>query len=249
VRQVEWRYEDGSSIEATIHDGKLSSLDFDDGDEPRGRSIAAVRVKAGVQSDMPEAVLLERLGDHVVTIDDTSDRECRWSFADGKLTAIFMRGRLENASWQEPGQDEPTVLVQVDDPVVLLVDSLASHRRSDRYRALSSIEHAEDPRLVDALLELLRVETNRQNRGMAASLLAATGDPRTSDLLLSDLRRDPIPVEIIDVLARIGDARAEAELARAHERIDNPATKRKIRQARKSIDRRIGRDWPPSRSR
>ena len=249
VRQVEWHYEDGSLVEATILDGRLSGLEYEDGTAPRGRSIAAVRVQVSVQSDMPETGLRQRLGDHAVTTDDTSDRECRWSYADGTLTAIFMRGRLERASWQEAGHGEPVTWVEVDDPAVLLVDSLASERRSDRYRALYSLERIDDPRVADALVDLLRVETDRHIRGMAARLLADAGDLRASDLLLPDLEDDPVPDEIIGALARIGDARAEAVLGWTQERIDDDAKKRKIQQARKSIDRRIGRDWPPAPNR
>jgi hypothetical protein len=249
VRQLEWHYDDGSLIEATILDGRLSGLEYEDGTAPRGRSIAAVRVRAGLQPDTPETSLRQRFGDHAVTTDDTSDRECRWSYDDGTLTAIFMHGRLEQASWQEEGHDEPVAWVEVDDPVVLLVDSLASERRSDRYRALYFLERIEDPRVAEALVDLLRIETDRRIRGMAARLLADAGDLRASDLLLPDLEDDPIPDEIIDALARIGDARAEAVLRWTQERIDDDGKKRKIQQARKSIDRRIGRDWPPARNR
>ncbi len=246
VRQLEWHYDDGSFVEATILDGKLSGLEYEDGSEARDRSVAAVRVRVGVQSDATEAVLRRLLGDHAITIDDTSDRECRWSYADGAVTAIFMRGRLERASWEGSGDDGPRMLVEVD-PVVLLVESLASHRPSDRYRALDAIERVDDPRVGDALVNLLKVESDRRFRGMAALLLARAGDPRAGELLLPDLEQEPIADEIIDALAMIGDARAEIVLGWTQERLDDPAKKRKINQARRSIDRRLGRDKPRRR--
>ncbi len=241
VRQLEWHYDDGSFVEATILDGKLSGLEYEDGTEARDRSVAAVRVRVGVQSDAAETLLRSILGDHAVTVDDISDRECRWSYADGAVTAIFMRGRLERASWQGAGDDEVRTLVEVDDPVVLIVEMLANPRPSDRYRALNGIERVEDPRVADALVNLLRVETDRRFRGMAALLLARAGDPRASELLLPDLKQEPIADEIIDALAMIGDARAEIVLGWTQDRLDDPAKKRRINQARRSIDRRLGR--------
>ncbi len=241
VRQLEWHYDDDSFVEATILDGKLSGLEYEDGTAARNQSVAAVRVRVGVQSDASETMLRSILGDHAVTVDDISDRECRWSFADGAVTAIFMRGRLERASWQGAGDDERTTLVEVDDPVVLLVESLASRRPSDRYRALNAIERVEDSRVADALLTLLGNESDRRFRGMAALLLARAGDMRAGELLLPDLEQDPIADEIIDALAMIGDARAEIVLEWTQDRLDDPAKKRKINQARRSIDRRLGR--------
>lgn len=246
VRVLAWIFADGSHVEATIHDGRLSGLELDDGNQPRGRSVAAVRVKAGVQSDMPEAELRERLGEHAVAGEDTSDRECRWDYADGSLEAIFMRGRLERAIWNGSGSSEPLVLVEEIDAVPRFLTDLSSPRRSDRYRALQGLESGEDSRVADALVDLLRVETDRGLRAKAATLLADAGDLRVSDLLLPDLEQEHVPDWIIAALARVGDARAEAALARAQKRQEPPATRRKIQNARKAIDRRIGRDWPPS---
>ncbi|MCP3981061.1 MAG: HEAT repeat domain-containing protein [bacterium] len=242
VRQLLWRYEDGSLVEATIHDGRLSGLEYDDGGEPRDRSVAAMRVRTSVQSDMSAPMLRELLGDHAVTYDDTSDRECLWSWSDGSLTAIFMRGGLERATWQ-PASDGPAqTLVAVDDPVPLLVRGLSSHRPSDRYRALHALEDADDSRIADALLELLGRETERGNRGRAVMLLARAGDVRAGDVLLRFLDERPLQREVIEALGMIGDARAEIRLEWTQENVEDAEMRREISRARRGIKRRTGRN-------
>ena len=99
IRLLEWRFSDGSRIEATIHDGGLSGLEVDDADEPRGRSIAAVRVQAFAQGAMPEHRMRALLGNDLITREDFSDRDCVWNYPQGELRVLFLRNGLTRASW------------------------------------------------------------------------------------------------------------------------------------------------------
>lgn len=241
VRILQWHYEDGSIIEAGIHDGALSGLNVIDPPDSTGRSTATTKsTRSGLQADMPEADLRDQLGDSAITTHDSSDRECRWTYDDGTLTALLLRGKLNEAVWRSADGAQPAVLVSVSDPVEMMLADLASEQEWDRARALQELEGVDDPRLADALLDLLRIETVKRNRGKAALRLAAMGDSRASDLLLPDLDQDPISEDIIKAMGTIGDLRADAALEQAAERVSSPRTRTRIRAARTQIQRRHG---------
>ena len=241
VRILQWHYKDGSIIEAGIHNGGLSGLNVIDSTGSSGRNMASRRSSGtGLQADMPESKVRQRLGDHPVTMSDASDRECRWTYDDGTLTAVLVRGKLRDATWQGKAADRPEVLVSVTDPVGMLLADLASEYEWDRARALQELDGTEDPRLADALIALLRIETVQRNRGIAALRLADLDDARASDLLLADLDQTVISDNVLRALGAIGDANADAALARAAERVSSPRTLARIQAARSQIQARTG---------
>lgn len=237
VRILEWTFPDGSRIEAGVHDGGLSGLEVKD---PPGFSVPSMAARAtslGLQGDMPVARLRGLLEPQPVTIHDTSDRECRWTFGDGVLTAVFLRGELREATFASG--DETRTLVEVEDPVVLWIEDLYSEHPWERYRALEALASADEPRVNDALLEMLRVESDVMHRGMAATILADRGDRRAGDLLLNDLHREHVPDDILDALGAVGDVKAVYALKTAAERQSSPRTRRRMMWARKRILARL----------
>ncbi|MDH3456789.1 MAG: HEAT repeat domain-containing protein [Gemmatimonadota bacterium] len=231
VRIVVWSYEDGSSIEAGIYEGTLSGL------TPSGAH--AERRASGIRNDDISADSLHALlGDDFATVDDASDRECRWRWDDGRLLATFERGILQQATWLSADGGDPRILAEVTDEVAMLLAGLDSPQAADRYRTLTALSPVADPRVADAVIELLQTETDKTNRGKAALLLAQRGDRRANGLLLQDLQEPIINVDVLRALGQIGELRTEQALRDALHRQGGSRIQAEIQSARARI-----RDW------
>lgn len=238
VRILTWAFPDGSSVESGIHDGRISGLNSDAAGLG-GRSQAFRATQAGLHPDMTEWELREHFSPSATTTEDSSDRECRWAWSDGVLTATFMDGKLERATWLRTGTAEAEVLVEPEDRLELLFAALRSDEPSVRYRALLELRALEDWRIADEVLELLAVETERANRTQAALILADRRDERASDLLLPDLEENILPDDLLDAIGRIGNHRAAEALIDAERRVGSFHTRAAIRSARARILARL----------
>jgi HEAT repeat protein len=188
---------------------------------------------------MTEAELRAHFEPEPQTFEDASDRECRWTWDDGALTVLLLRGKLERASWLATGAEEAELLVDPGDRLERLLSALKGGQPPDRYRALIEIRKLQDWRAADGVLQLLRLESDFVNRSQAALILAELGDERASDLLLNDLRARTIPDAILEAIGKIGNERAVDELIQAERRVGSVHTKAKIRSAIAQIESRL----------
>jgi len=180
-------------------------------------------------------------------VDDSSDRECRWRWDDGRLSATFERGVLTEAIWFPADGGEAQILAEVTDEVEHLLSRLDGQHTADRYVALTELAAVEDPRAADAVIELLKVETDKTIRGKAAQLLAQRGDRRAIPLLLKDLEESVVNVDILRALGQIGDLRAERALRDALHRQGSSRLRSEIQSARRRIRERLGMPAPDRR--
>ena len=240
VRGVLWTYEDGSSLEVGIYQGTLSGL--------TARGHEAERRAAAVRSEETPADSLHVLfGDEFTTLEDTSDRECLWRWDDGRLVVTMARGVLREAIWFPTEGGDAVMLAEVQDEAGFVLAGLRSELPSERFRALTTLSETADPRLADALIEFLRTETEKTNRGKAAVILARLGDTRAAPLLLGDLEALPLNPDVLKALGAIGDMRTDAALRQALHREGSYRLKSEVQKARAAIRRRHGAP-PPDRS-
>jgi hypothetical protein len=239
VRVVVWSYEDGSWVEAGIYEGALSGLTPSG---PRAERRASRIRSDHIRTDSLHAIL----GDDFVTTDDSSNRECRWSWDNGRLLATFERGILKQATWLPADGGDARILAEVTDEVAMLLAGLDSPQTADRYRALTALSAVADPRVADAVVGLLQTEADKTNRGKAALLLAQRGDRRANGLLLRDLHEPIINVDVLQALGQIGDLQTEQALRDALHRQGSSRIQAEIQSARARIRERLGMP-PPDR--
>ena len=239
VRGVVWSYEDGSSIEVGIYQGTLSGL--------TARGPQAERRAAAVRSEDTTADSLHVLfGEQFTTVDDTSDRECLWRWDDGRLVVTLERGVMREAIWYPEDQSHAVLLAEVHDEIEFVLAGLRSDLPSERFRALTKLADQRDPRLAEALVELLRTETDRTNRGKAGLILARVGDARAKNLLLPDLEVAPLNPDVLEALGEVGDLSTDAALREALHREGSYRLQADVQNARARIRLRH-RAPPPDR--